>query len=137
MSAMTSLILYGITLLVMLPLDVLWLSTAGPTLYRQQIGALLLDRPALGPAAAFYLLYGAGVVFFAVAPALREGSWSTALLHGALFGFMAYATYDLSNLATLRGYTTTIALIDLAWGTVLTGVSSTLAFAVARYFRIA
>ena len=121
----------------MLPLDVAWLSTAGPTIYKQQIGPLLLDKPAMGPAAAFYLLYGGGVVFFAVAPALRDGSWSTALLYGAVFGFMAYATYDLSNLATLRGYTTTIALVDLAWGTVLTGVSATVAYAVARYFRIA
>jgi uncharacterized membrane protein len=136
MPLMTYLALYGITLLVMLPLDVLWLSTAGPTIYQKEIGALLLDKPALGPAAAFYLLYGVGVVFFAVAPAVRDGQWSTALLNGALFGFMAYATYDLSNLATLRGYTTTIALVDLTWGTVLTGVSSTLAFAVARYFRL-
>lgn len=136
MPALTHLSLYGITLLVMLPLDIAWLSTAGPTLYKQQIGPLLLEKPALGPAAAFYLLYAAGVVFFAVAPALREGTWTTALLHGALFGFMAYATYDLSNLATLRGYTTTIALVDLAWGTVLTGVSSTLVFVAARYFRL-
>ena len=137
MPAMTYLALYGITLLVMLPFDVVWLSTAGPTLYKQQIGPLLLDKPALGPAAAFYLLYAAGVVYFAVAPALRDGGWTTALLSGAFLGFMAYATYDLSNLATLRGYTATIALIDLAWGTVLTGVSATLAFAIARYFRLA
>lgn len=128
--------LYGLSLLVMLPLDVLWLSTAGSTLYKKEIGALLLDKPAFGPAAAFYLLYGVGVVVFAVSPALRDGSWTTALLYGALFGFLAYATYDLSNLATLRGYTTTIALVDMAWGTFLTSVAAVSVFLIATHFRL-
>jgi uncharacterized membrane protein len=128
--------LYGVSLLVMLPLDILWLSTAGSTLYKKEIGSLLMDKPALGPAAAFYLLYAVGVVVFAVSPAYRDGSWSTALLYGALFGFLAYATYDLSNLATLRGYTTTIALIDMAWGTFLTAVSALSVFLIGRYFQI-
>jgi uncharacterized membrane protein len=69
-------------------------------------------------------------------PAARDGAWTTALLYGALFGFLAYATYDLSNLATLRGYTTTIALVDLAWGTVLTATAATLTFLIGRYFRL-
>ena len=137
MSVRQFLSLYGLALLVMLPLDILWLSTAGPTLYKQQIGPLLLDKPALGPAAAFYLLYGIGVVVFAVSPALRDGAWTTALAHGALFGFLAYATYDLSNLATLRGYTTTIALIDMAWGTILTAISATAVYLIATRFRMA
>ncbi len=137
MSVPQFLSLYGLTLLVMLPLDILWLSTAGPTIYKREIGPLLLDKPALGPAAAFYFLYGVGVVVFAVSPALRDGAWTTALLYGALFGFMAYATYDLSNLATLRGYTTTIALVDIAWGTALTAVSAVAVFLIATYFRIA
>lgn len=136
MSVRQFLSLYGLSLLVMLPLDILWLSTAGSTLYKKEIGALLLDKPALGPAAAFYLLYGVGVVVFAVSPALRDGSWTTALLYGALFGFLAYATYDLSNLATLRGYTTTIALIDMAWGTFLTSVAAVSVFLIATHFRL-
>ncbi len=136
MSVFQFISLYGLALLVMLPLDVAWLSTAGSTLYKKEIGSLLLEKPALGPAAVFYLLYAVGVVVFAVAPAYRDGSWTSALLHGALFGLIAYATYDLSNLATLRGYTTTIALIDIAWGTFLTAVSSLSVYLIGRYLQL-
>jgi uncharacterized membrane protein len=128
--------LYGLSLLVMLPLDILWLSTAGATLYKKEIGSLLLEKPALGPAAVFYLLYSVGVVVFAISPAYRDGSWNTALVYGALFGLLSYATYDLSNLATLRGYTMTIALIDITWGTVLTAVSALTVYIVANVIGI-
>jgi uncharacterized membrane protein len=136
MSIFQLLSLYGLTLLVMLPLDILWLSTAGARLYKQEIGSLLLEKPALRPAAAFYLLYSLGVVVFAVSPAYRDGPWTTALVYGALFGLLAYATYDLTNLATLRGYTTTIALVDMAWGTLLTAASALLVYLIATFFHI-
>jgi uncharacterized membrane protein len=132
MTIRQGLILYACTALAMLPLDILWLGTVGRTFYRDQLGGLLLDRPAWGPAAAFYLLYAVGVVVFALAPALRDGSWQTALVYGALFGFFAYATYDLSNLATLRGFTTALALVDVAWGTVLTAATAAIVFVVTR-----
>jgi uncharacterized membrane protein len=126
--------LYVCVTLVMLPLDVLWLGTVGRTFYKDQLGDILLERPALGAALAFYLLYALGVVLFAIAPAMRDGAWTTALLWGALFGLFAYATYDLSNLATLRGFTTAVALVDMAWGSVLTGLTAAGAFSLARYF---
>jgi uncharacterized membrane protein len=125
-------LLYGLALVVMLPLDIVWLSTVGTGFYRDQIGALLLDQPRLVPAAAFYLLYGAGVVLFAVSPAVASGSALQAALWGALFGFFAYMTYDLSNLATLRGFTTAFALVDIAWGTVMTAVVAGVTLAVAK-----
>jgi uncharacterized membrane protein len=75
-------------------------------------------------AVAFYLVYIAGVLVFALRPALASGDWRTAVLFGALFGFFAYATYDLTNLATLRVWSLPVSLIDMAWGTVLTGVAA-------------
>ena len=132
MTAKQAAILYGLALVVMLPLDIVWLSTVGTGFYRDQIGALLLDQPRLVPAAAFYLLYGAGVVLFAVSPAVASGSALQAALWGALFGFFAYMTYDLSNLATLRGFTTAFALVDIAWGTVMTAVVAGVTVAVSK-----
>lgn len=132
MTLKQGLALYACVALVMLPLDILWLATVGRTFYKEQLGGLLLDRPVWGAALAFYLLYTVGVVLFAVAPALREGSWTTALLWGALFGLFAYATYDLSNLATVKGFTTAVALVDMAWGSLLTAVAAAGGFAIAR-----
>ena len=137
MSLRQILILYGCTALVMLPLDVAWLGTMGRTFYKEQLGGLLLDKPALLPALAFYLLYAAGVVFFAVIPAVREQSLATALLNGAVLGLIAYATYDLSNMATLKGFTTAVGLVDLAWGTVLTALTATGATLLGRWFGAA
>jgi uncharacterized membrane protein len=118
----------------MLPLDVVWLSTMGRTFYKEQLGSLLLERPAMLPAVAFYLLYAAGVVFFAVMPAVREQSLLTALLNGAVLGLVAYATYDLSNMATLKGFTTAVGLVDLAWGTALTALTAFSATLLGRWF---
>lgn len=132
MTLKQGLALYACVALVMLPLDILWLATVGRTFYKEQLGGLLLERPVWGAALAFYLLYTVGVVLFAVAPALREGSWTTALLWGALFGLFAYATYDLSNLATVKGFTTAVALVDMAWGSLLTAVAAAGGFAIAR-----
>ncbi|MFZ4532535.1 MAG: DUF2177 family protein [Alsobacter sp.] len=136
MTAKQAAILYGLALLTMLPLDIVWLSTVGKGFYRDQIGALLLDQPRLVPAAAFYLLYGAGVVLFAVSPAVASGSALQAALWGALFGFFAYMTYDLSNLATLRGFTTAFAVVDIAWGTVMTAIVAGVTLEVARRLGI-
>jgi uncharacterized membrane protein len=95
----------------------------------------MADTPSLPVAAAFYLIYVGGVVVFAVAPALREASWSSALTLGALFGFLAYSTYDLTNLATLRDWPHALSFVDLAWGTALTGVSATGGYLAAAFAR--
>lgn len=111
--------------------DAVWLTLAGNGLYRPLLGDLVLERFKAGPAILFYLLYIAGAVYFAIAPAISSDRWTTALVNGALFGFFAYGTYDLTNLATLRGWSTTITIVDLCWGTVLTGVCAMLGYLIA------
>lgn len=116
----------------MLALDVVWLSTMAPRLYRPQLGALLADdfRPA--PAAAFYALYLFGVVHFAVAPALENGGWRKSALNGALLGLVAYGAYDLTNQATLKHWPIVVTTLDLAWGSFLTAVSAFIGYQAAR-----
>jgi len=115
---------YLATLVVLVVCDFVWLSVVGAGVYRPRLGDLLLARPNLPAAAAFYLVYAAGIVVFAAGPALRAGSWPRGLMLGALFGFFAYATYDLTNLATLRGWSAVVTLIDIAWGAVLSGAAA-------------
>ncbi len=122
---------YIATGIVFLGCDAVWLSTAGNNLYRPLLGDLLLAKFRLGPAVAFYLIYMAGIVVFATAPAITSGRWSAALINGALFGFVAYATYDLTNQATLRLWSVTITIVDLCWGTVLTAIAATLGYLIA------
>ncbi|NJO53645.1 MAG: DUF2177 family protein [Bacteroidales bacterium] len=131
-----ALVLYGCTFAVMMALDIVWLGVIARDFYQAQIGPLLLDRPALLPAAAFYLLYCAGIVIFAVSPAVRDGAPTTALFYGALFGLFAYATYDLTNLATLRGFSVAFAVVDVAWGAAVTAASAWSGFVLARYFGV-
>jgi uncharacterized membrane protein len=119
------LVAYFAAALVMLGLDSIWLTLTADRLYRPLIGDLMLDGFRLGPAFAFYALYLCGVVVFAVRPALGAARWQTALIQGALFGLFAYATYDLTNQATLKIWSTTITLADMAWGCALTAASAT------------
>ncbi len=122
------LVAYGVTAVVFLAVDAIWLSTMTGMLYRPIMGDALAAQPRFVPATAFYLLYVVGIVYFAIAPALTSGNWSTAAINGAIFGFMAYATYDLTNQATLKNWTTLLTLADLTWGTVLTCVSATVGY---------
>ncbi len=123
---------YGATAVVMLVLDILWLGFVAKSFYRDGIGHLMADSPNLVVGGIFYLLYPAGVLLFAVAPAAWSGGlaaatevpWSRAVWAGALFGFFAYATYDLSNLATLRDWPLRLTLVDIAWGTALTAAAA-------------
>jgi len=112
--------------------DFVWLGTVAVGFYQSEVGPLLLATPNWPAAAAFYALYAAGTVFFAVLPALRANAWTKALLHGALFGFFAYATYDLTNLATLRGWSLGVSIVDIAWGTVVTGMAATVGYLCSR-----
>ena len=110
--------------LVMGTLDFLWLRTMVEPVYRPAIGTMLAEKPNMQAAIAFYLVYLAGVVIFAVRPALADGNWKTALLLGGLFGLFAYATYDLTNLATLKVWSLKVSLLDMAWGSLLTGLAA-------------
>jgi uncharacterized membrane protein len=113
----------------LLVLDVLWLGVIARAFYKARIGELLLDKPNFAIAALFYLIHAAGIVVFAIPQAT---AWTTALLYGALFGLFVYAAYDLTNLATLRGWSTSVAVIDLAWGTTATAAATVAAFFVLR-----
>jgi uncharacterized membrane protein len=122
---------YGAALVAMAVIDGVWLGFVARDFYRTQLGSLMADKPVWPPAALFYLLYPAGLVFFVVAPTLRENSLLAAALAGAFFGLVAYGTYDLSNVATLRNWPSTLTYVDLAWGTVLTAAVSSIAWIVA------
>jgi uncharacterized membrane protein len=123
---------YVATALAFLACDAVWLGLMATRLYRPRLGPLLRDDFALWPAAAFYLIYIAGILSFAIAPAFDSGRWTTALGRGALLGLVAYATYDLTNQATLRGWSSLVTIADLCWGSALTGVAATIGFSVAR-----
>ena len=127
---------YIATAIVFLGLDALWLSKVALGMYRQELGSLLLDKPNLPIAGAFYLLYVVGIVVLAIVPALESGGWIKALLMGAVLGLVAYGTYDITNLSTLKGWSTRLALIDIAWGTALTAVSATIGWWVVRLFNL-
>ncbi len=113
-----------VTALVFLALDAVWLTTMADRLYRPALGKLMLDRFDVAPAVAFYAIYLVGVLVFAVRPGLESGRWSTALGLGALLGLVAYATYDLTNQATLRDWPWRVTIADLCWGTVVTGAAA-------------
>lgn len=118
--------------IVMLLMDAVWLSVMAKLLYRPVLGDLLLDGFRLAPAAVFYFMYVGAIVVFAVAPAASSGKWTTALIYGALLGLVCYGTYDLTNHATLKAWTTTLTVVDMAWGAFLTAVSATAGYVIAR-----
>lgn len=118
--------------LVFLAADFAWLGLAGPRLYRPTLGPLLADKVNLGAAIAFYLIYIAGFVALAAAPALAAGTWRTAARNGLILGVVAYATYDLTNQSTLRLWSTRLTLLDMGWGGLLTASAALAAYAAAR-----
>jgi uncharacterized membrane protein len=118
---------YALTAVLFLALDAVWLTSTYERLYRPAIGHLLRDGFALAPAAAFYALYVLGIVVFAVQPGLLGGRSGMAAARGALFGLIAYATYDLTNQATLRDWPWHVTLIDLCWGAAASAAAAGLA----------
>ena len=131
---MAFLIAYGVCVLVMGGLDFFWLTTASKGLYQKDLGALLADNPNMVVAVVFYVIYILGIQIFAVRPALATGDGKTAALFGALFGFFCYATYDLTNMATMKVWTLRVTLLDIAWGTILTGITASAGALVALRF---
>ncbi|WP_029004448.1 DUF2177 family protein [Azorhizobium doebereinerae] len=123
---------YAATAVVFLAADALWLTVMGARFYKPLMGDMVLEAFRPAPAVAFYLIYVAGIVVFAIAPALGSGRWTTALLNGALLGLSAYATYDLTNQATLKTWPLALTLVDMAWGTALTATAASLGFLIAR-----
>jgi uncharacterized membrane protein len=106
-------------------IDSVWLRTMYTRLYKPEIGNMMMENGfRLGPAIAFYLMYIAGMLIFAVGPAMANGRWQTALVQGALLGFFCYMTYDLTNMATLKSWSMKVTVLDMIWGTVLTASAS-------------
>ena len=127
-----SLLVYGITVPIFFAIDLVWLVVVAKSFYRQHLGHLLAAEVRWGPAILFYLVFIAGLVFFAVRPALAAGSATRALGYGALFGLVTYATYDLTNHATLRDWPAIVTAVDLAWGAVLSASVAFLSYQASR-----
>lgn len=118
------LIAYLASALTMGVMDFAWLSNTKP-IYRKALGTAQAENPDMRAGVAFYVLYLVGVMIFAVRPALAGDDWRQAAPYGALFGFFCYATYDLTNLATIRTFTLQATFADLAWGTLITATAAT------------
>ena len=118
--------LYACAFAGFLAIDFVWLAFVARGFYSKHLGFLLSDRPNWWAAFVFYVLFVAGLLVFAAVPGIQAGSLRRALLLGGFFGLVAYATYDLTNLATLKGWPASLTVIDLCWGTFVTGVSCAL-----------
>jgi len=125
---LTFLKLYGVSFVIFFAIDLLWLGIIAKKLYQNQIGHLLKTDVNWVAAIIFYLLFIGGLVIFVLMPAVEKGSIVQALYMGALFGLLTYATYDLTNLATMKDWPLQITLIDLAWGTFLGASTSTISY---------
>jgi uncharacterized membrane protein len=135
MSVVKIIILYVITLVIFLGIDALWLGVISKNFYRTHLGSLLRDSFNLGPALAFYLLYIVGLMVFVIVPAVNNDSFLQAAGLGILFGLVAYATYDLSNLATLKNWPVTIVVADLLWGMFVSGTVTSIGYLVGHALK--
>jgi uncharacterized membrane protein len=124
-------ILYLATVPIFFIIDLLWLGVVARGFYQEQLAGFL--GPVNWPiAVVFYLVFIVGILIFAVAPALAVGDLGRAVLYGALFGFFTYATYDLTNLATLKDWPVLVSFVDMLWGAVLSGAVATLSYLIGR-----
>mgnify|MGYP001605736778 FL=1 len=130
---MTFLKLFIIAFIVFFAIDIVWLGVIARNLYRDAIGHLMSARPNWTAAIIFYVLYIIFLVIFVILPAINQGSLSHAMLYGALFGFITYATYDLTNLATLKDWPLYLTFIDIGWGTLLGFSVSTLTYIIHQW----
>jgi uncharacterized membrane protein len=127
--------LYLCTLLAFVAIDMVWLGLVARGFYREHLGYLLRPDPNWAVAVVFYLLFVAGLLVFVVNPGLRAGSARKVLGLGALFGLITYATYDLTNLATVKDWPWLVSAVDLAWGSILGAAVSGLGFLAGRRLR--
>lgn len=126
---------YVIALIVFFAIDLVWLGVIAKNLYSSEIGFIMSDKPNWMVAVIFYMLFIVGLVFFVINPAVEKNSWTYALFAGMLFGFITYATYDLTNLATLKDWPLKVTIIDLIWGSSICGTVSTVTFFVLKLFK--
>ncbi|MBM3207784.1 MAG: DUF2177 family protein [Chlamydiae bacterium] len=127
--------LYVVSLFIFLTINLCWIGIIAKNIYAQQIGFLMADKIRWGAVFVFYALYILGLVFFAIMPAFKQNSWNIALLNGSLFGLVCYATYDLTNLATLKGWPLKIVIYDLIWGSIISAFVSLLTFWIGTFWK--
>lgn len=125
---------WGVTAIVFLVIDAIWLGLIATSFYRRALGNLMLEQPKLQIAAVFYIGYTFAIVLLAAAPAARSGSLTQAILYGAVFGLAAYGTYDVTNMSTLKNWPMAMSVVDMIWGTVLTATATVAGYATYRYF---
>jgi uncharacterized membrane protein len=125
--------LYALTIPIFFIIDLLWLGVVARGFYRKKLGFILSDNVNWVAAVIFYLIYISGILFFAVRPALHSNSWRDAVILGGLYGFFTYATYDLTNLATISQWPLTIVVIDILWGVCLCALVAYLSFMISRW----
>jgi uncharacterized membrane protein len=123
--------LYSIAIVVFFAIDMVWLGLVAKNFYSQQIGFIMKSNVNWIAALIFYFLFVVGLVLFVISPAVQKQSWVYALTFGALFGLITYATYDLTNLATLKDWPLLVTVVDLIWGTVLAASVSVISFFIA------
>ena len=126
---------YVAGLIAFLAIDYVWLKYIALSFYRANIGHLMTDSPNLVIAGLFYLFYVVGVVILAVNPAIEKQSWMIAMVYGGLLGLVAYGTYDITNLATLRDWPPIVTIVDMIWGTFLTASVATISYFISMSFR--
>lgn len=119
---------YLSALVIFVAIDLIWIFTIVLKVYKKELGSVFLTKFKKIPAIIFYLLYILGLVIFVLNPAIQSSSFNFSLLGGLLFGLVSYATYDLTNLSTLKGWSIYISIIDIIWGAILTGIVSILVF---------
>jgi uncharacterized membrane protein len=128
--------LFIIALPVFFAIDIVWLVAVAKNFYKEQIGFLMKPDINWFAAIIFYLLFITGLIIFVITPAMVRQSWVHALLYGALFGLVTYATYDLTNLATVKDWPILVTMVDLVWGSLLAGSVSVITFLIANRFLI-
>lgn len=126
---------YFVALFVFFIIDMIWLGIVAKKLYQKELGFILSEKPNWAAAIIFYLIFISGLIFFVINPAITKDSLTYALFVGMFFGFITYATYDLTNLATIKNWPLKITLIDLAWGTSLGGAVSSISFLILKLIK--
>ncbi len=132
---MTYIIAYISATVFFFALDFVWLAFVAKDFFQKHIGFLLADEFNLAVAGAFYLSYTIGIVIFCIMPAVQSQNWLMALGYGCLFGFLAYGTYDFTNLATLKNWPPIVTIVDICWGTTITGLSALVGYFAVRFFQ--
>ncbi len=130
----TILVLYLCSLVIFFAIDLVWLGIISKKFYKRQLGHFLRPKVSWPPAIIFYLLFVAGILIFAVVPGLTAGSWPQTALMGALFGLFCYATYDLSNLATLKNWPIIVTIVDIVWGTAISTMVAVITYFIGLLF---